>query len=217
MIKTNIGKIILTIKEAALRAGRGFEDICLICVTKEAKSGEMLEAISGGAANLGENRVKEAILKHKAIGDRVRWHLIGHLQTNKVKDAVKIFDLIHSVDSDKLARAIDKEAEKADKIQDVLVEVNISGEESKFGINPDNLHEFLNTVRKLPNIHVTGLMTVTPFTEKPETSRPYFRRLKELADRSGLTELSMGMTQDYEVAVEEGATMVRVGRAIFQQ
>ena len=174
-------------------------------------------------AIIGENRVQDALLKYQAIGDRAAWHLIGHLQTNKTRDAVKIFSLIHSLDSVRLAREIDKEASKLGKIQDALVEVNVSGEDSKFGIGPGELKDFLKEVALYPNINIKGLMTIAPMAGDPEKSRPYFRRLRELRDevntirymRYAIRDLSMGMTDDFEVAIEEGATMVRIGRAIF--
>lgn len=215
MIKENLIDINARIEKAAQRAGRDPRDIRLICVTKEANSSDILDAVANGAKELGENRVKDAVLKHRAISDKVTWHLIGHLQTNKVKDAVQIFELIHSVDSLRLAQHIDKESRKITKIQEVLIEVNVSGEGTKFGITPSELGNFLKSANSFGNLHITGLMTVTPFTDTPEGSRKYFKTLKELRDKFGLKELSMGMTQDYEIAVEEGASMLRVGRAIF--
>jgi len=204
------------IKTAARKVRRDPGSVRLICVTKEASIKAMLGAISYGIKDIGENRVKEAVIKYAEIGDTVKWHLIGHLQTNKVKDALRIFSLIHSVDSLKLAQTIQKEALKISKCQDILIEVNVSGEGSKFGIAPNELNAFLTEIKGFSNINVRGLMTVTPFSDRSETSRPYFRSLKKLADLFGLKELSMGMTQDYRVAIEEGATMIRVGRAIFQ-
>lgn len=217
MIKENLEKVRNNIKKAASKAGHNPKDIRLICVTKEANSSQILDALSHGVTELGENRVKEAILKHRAIADNATWHLIGHLQTNKVKEAVNMFTLIHSVDSIKLAQYINKEAAKLGKIQDVLIEVNTSGEKTKFGISPEETHNFIESLKLLNNIKITGLMTVTPLSNNPEKSRPYFKLLKKLADQYTLKELSMGMTQDYQVAVEEGATMVRLGRAIFKE
>ncbi len=215
MIKKNLEIVRQNIEIAARKAGRSPNDVRLISVTKEANSSQILDALSHGVTELGENRIKDAVLKHRAIGDKATWHLIGHLQTNKVKDALRIFALIHSVDSIRLAHYIDKEAGKLGKIQEVLLEVNTSGEATKFGIPPDGLGKMLESIKGLGNIKVKGLMTMTPLTDEPEKSRPYFKSLKELRDKYSLKELSMGMTQDYEVAVEEGATMVRVGRAIF--
>ena len=216
MINKNLEIVRQIIEGTARKAGRNPKDIRLICVTKEANSSQILDALSQGVAELGENRVKDAVLKHQAIADKATWHLIGHLQTNKVRDAVKMFSLIHSVDSFRLAQYIDKEAKKLGKIQEVLIEVNVSGEKAKFGISPDGLGKMLESIKDLSNIKVKGLMTVTPLTDNPQKSRPYFKSLKELRDKYSLKELSMGMTQDYEVAVEEGATMVRIGRAIFK-
>ena len=215
MIKENLLQIKSNIEKAALKVGRDPQEIRLICVTKKANSSQILDALSNGVKELGENRVKEAVFKYRAIGESAVWHLIGHLQTNKVKDSVLMFHLIHSLDSFKLAQHIDKEAKIAGKIQEVLVEVNVSGEKTKFGISPDELGDFLESVKSLENIKITGLMTVTPLASNPEDSRVYFKKLKELSHMFGLKELSMGMTQDYEVAVEEGATMVRIGSAIF--
>lgn len=155
----------------------------------------------------------------------LRWHMIGHLQTNKVKDAVRIFDLIQSVDSLRLAEAIEKEAVKIDKVQDVLIEVKTSPEATKFGAEPHEVARLLEGVRRLKNIRVSGLMTIAPLVDAPEKARVYFRRLKEVFDASNaccpgscqLRELSMGMTDDFEVAIEEGSTMIRIGRALFQQ
>lgn len=216
MINKSLEIVRQNIEVAARKAGRSPKGARLICVTKEANSSQILDALSQGVTELGENRVKDAILKHQAIADKATWHLIGHLQTNKVKDAVRMFALIHSVDSLRLAQYIDKEAKKLGKIQEVLIEVNVSGEKSKFGIFPDGLGRMLDSIKDLSNVKVKGLMAMTPLTDNPQKSRPHFKLLKELRDRYSLKELSMGMTQDYEVAVEEGATMVRVGRAIFQ-
>ncbi|MCK4463558.1 MAG: YggS family pyridoxal phosphate-dependent enzyme [Candidatus Omnitrophica bacterium] len=216
MINKNLEIVRRNIEAAARKAGRNPKDARLICVTKEANSSQILDALSHGVTELGENRVKDAVLKHRAIAGKATWHLIGHLQTNKVKDAVRMFALIHSVDSLRLAQYIDKEARKSGKVQEVLIEVNVSGEKAKFGISPDGLGKMLESIKDLGNIKVKGLMTVTPLTDNPQNSRPHFKSLKELRDRYSLKELSMGMTQDYEVAVEEGATMVRVGTAIFQ-
>lgn len=216
MINKNLEIVRQNIEVAARKAGRDPKDARLICVTKEANSSQILDALSQGVTELGENRVKDAILKHQAIADKATWHLIGHLQTNKVKDAVRMFALIHSVDSIRLAQYIDKEAKKLGKVQEVLIEVNVSGEKAKFGISADGLGKMLESIKDLSNIKVKGLMTMTPLTDNPQKSRPHFKSLKELRDRYSLEELSMGMTQDYEVAVEEGATIVRVGRAIFK-
>jgi len=216
MIKENLEKVRQNIEKAANKAGRDAKEIRLICVTKEANSSQILDAISNGVTELGENRVQDAVLKHRAIADNTIWHLIGHLQANKVKAAVKMFSLIHSVDSIKSAQYINKEAGNIGKIQDILVEVNVSGEKTKFGVHPKELEDLIKAIKELENLRPTGLMAMTPYTTNPEDSRMYFRSLRELRDAYRLEELSMGMTQDYEVAVEEGATMIRVGRAIFE-
>ena len=167
--------------------------------------------------------MQDALVKYKAIGDRAIWHLIGHLQTNKVRDAVEISSLIHSVDSLRLMEAIDGEAKKAGKVQDVLIQVNTSGEESKFGVSQDEVGPFFEKAILYPNINILGLMTMAPEVEDPEEARPCFRRLRELRDElqnlqlSTINyELSMGMSNDFEIAIEEGSTMIRVGRAIFK-
>ncbi|MEE9315683.1 MAG: YggS family pyridoxal phosphate-dependent enzyme, partial [bacterium] len=181
------------------------------------------EAIAAGVNIIGESRVREAKEKYEKVESRVVWHLVGHLQRNKAKDAVKIFDLIHSVDSTKLAKEIDKQARKVGKIQKILIEVNVSGEESKYGLSPEGVIPFLQEVSGLPNIKVEGLMTMAPLYENPEDCRPCFKKLKELVEEVKteniknveMTYLSMGMSNDFEVAIEEGSNMVRIGRAIF--
>ena len=194
---------------------------------------EISEAIKGGITDIGENKVQEALVKYRQLTanryvlDTVKWHLIGHLQTNKARDAVKVFDLIHSVDSIKVAEMIDKEAAKIGKIQDVLVEVNTSGESTKFGVAPDELFNLAKGAEALNNVRLLGLMTMAPVVDDKEDARPYFKRLQQLkagldefllnAKSYPLTVLSMGMTQDYEVAVEENATMVRIGTAVFEE
>lgn len=221
MIAQNIKDITLRIARSCDKTGRPASAVSLVCVTKEAAVGQMEEALSAGAGIFGENRVQDAVAKHRAIGDKAVWHLIGHLQTNKVKDAVKIFDLIHSVDSVHLAQEIDKQAGKIGKVQDILIQVNTSGEASKFGVTPEAAIGLLKDIAPYPNISVKGLMTIAPEVEDREIVRPYFRALRELRDtlherRFTLHELSMGMTNDFEAAIEEGSTMVRIGRAIFQ-
>ena len=217
MVTDNIARVKRRIEEAAGRSSRDPGAVKLIVVTKEADVGRMREALEAGVTDVGENRVKDAALKQSQL-DRtgVTWHMIGHLQSNKAKDAVRLFSVIHSVETIKLAYTINKEAEKYKKTQAVLIEVNASGEESKFGIKPDALADFLEEARSLENLNILGLMTMAPFTDNAENTRPYFRQLKELAATHHLKELSMGMTQDFEVAIEEGATMVRIGSAIFR-
>jgi len=205
------------IEGAARKAGRDPGGVKLICVTKAAEIDQLREIVNAGIIEIGENRVKDALSKKELLDSHVlTWHMIGHLQSKKAKDAVGLFSVIHSVDTLKLAQVLDKEAGKIGKVQDIFIEVNVSGEESKFGIRPKGLDGFLEEAGHLKHIKVLGLMTMPPFSEDPEDSRPFFRKLKELARRHSLNGLSMGMTQDFEVAVEEGATMVRVGSAIFR-
>ncbi|MDD5496254.1 MAG: YggS family pyridoxal phosphate-dependent enzyme [Candidatus Omnitrophica bacterium] len=224
MIADNIKFITQRIASSCEKSGRSADDVILVCVTKEAAAGQIEEAIASGISNIGENRVKDATAKYGIIGDRVIWHLIGHLQTNKVKEAVRIFSLIHSVDSARLAREIDREAKRIGKRQDVLIQVNVSGEKTKFGISPDEIFDLIEEITPYSNISVKGLMTIAPEVEDPEKARPYFRALREIRDNINAVRgtpyavriLSMGMSNDFEVAVEEGSNMVRIGRAIFE-
>ena len=223
MITDNLKSVRQRIAKCCEKSGRKPSDVELVCVTKEASVNQIDEALNSGAHIIGENRVQDAVLKHRSIGSRAVWHLIGHLQTNKVKDAVKIFSLIHSVDSTRLTAEIDREAKKIEKVQDILVQVNVSGEKTKFGIAPDAVIGFLKEASLYPNINIIGLMTIAPETGSPERSRPHFRALKELKDeinalniaRCTLRILSMGMSNDFEAAIEEGSGLVRIGRAIF--
>jgi len=216
MVRENLTCVRERIQKTAERVGRDPGTIRLIVVTKEAEIDRMREAVDEGITDIGENRVKEALSKRELFDSHVlSWHMIGHLQSKKARDAVKIFSVIHSVDSLKLAYIINKEAGKNNKAQDVLLEVNTSGEKTKFGLKPEELENFLKETRHLKHINILGLMTMAPLAGDAESARPYFRKLKELADAHNLKELSMGMTQDFEVAIEEGATMVRIGSAIF--
>ncbi|MDP3804351.1 MAG: YggS family pyridoxal phosphate-dependent enzyme [Candidatus Omnitrophota bacterium] len=232
MIAKNLKSVRQRIARCCEKSGRSPEEISLVCVTKEASVDEIGEVLGLGVRDLGENRVQELAAKHKVIGDKAAWHLVGHLQTNKVRDAVKVSTLIHSVDSVKLAKEIDKVAAKLNKVQNVLIQVNpvrnivsngvsTSGEAAKFGVSPDEIFGLLNEVSPYRNISIKGLMTIAPEVDNPELVRPFFRKLKELLDRintkhnAQYTILSMGMTNDFEVAIEEGSNMVRIGRAIF--
>ena len=218
MIKENLASVKEKIRRSSERSGRDSVSVKLIVVTKEADPDQIREIVEAGEHELGENRVKDALEKKQVLDSSVlNWHMIGHLQSNKCKEAVKIFSVIHSVDSIRLAYTINKEAIKNMKIQDILIEVNVSGEKNKFGVSPNELENFLKETKSLKNIRTLGLMTVAPLVDDPEEARPFFKKLKELADTHKLKELSMGMTQDYEVAVEEGATMVRIGNAIFKR
>lgn len=222
MISENIKSVTQRMAKCCEKSGRRLEDVKLVCVTKMASVDEVSRALDSGINVIAENRVQDAVKKHAVIGGRAEWHLVGHLQTNKARDAVRLFSLIHSVDSARLAKEIDKEAGKAGKVQDILIQVNVSGEASKFGVEPDMVGDLLNEVAQLPNVAVRGLMTIAPEVDDPEKVRPYFRALRELRDslsRLHLTpytlHLSMGMTNDFEVAIEEGSNLVRIGRAIF--
>ncbi|MBN2452789.1 MAG: YggS family pyridoxal phosphate-dependent enzyme [Candidatus Omnitrophica bacterium] len=222
MIADNIKSVTQRIAKCCEKTGRPAGSVQLVCVTKEASVSQMLEAARAGIKIFGENRVQDAARKHAAIGNRAEWHLIGHLQTNKARDAVGIFSLIHSVDSVRLADAIDKEAGRIGKRQDILVQVNISGEKSKFGIPPESAAGVLKEIVACPNISIRGLMTIAPEADDPEEVRPYFAGLRQILEKvnvelgTNYSMLSMGMSNDFEVAVEEGATLVRIGRAIFR-
>jgi pyridoxal phosphate enzyme (YggS family) len=222
MIADNLRDVTLRISRCCEKAGREPSSVKLVCVTKEAGMPQIEEVLRLGVMDIGENRVQDAVSKYGAIAGRANLHLIGHLQTNKVKDAVKISALIHSVDSLRLADKISQEAGKIGKTQDILVQVNTSGEESKFGVAPDGAINLFRKAVLYPNINILGLMTIAPEAGDPDTVRPFFRRLRELRDElQGLKltarslQLSMGMTGDLETAIEEGATIVRIGRAIF--
>lgn len=226
-IKTNLLSVQNRIVEAAEKVGRDPDDITLITVTKGSGVPKIIEAVEAGATDLGENRAREAAEKYETLGREisgqpVKWHIIGNLQTNKVKYIIEFADLIHSVDRLSLAEEINRRARDAGKVQDVLIEVNVSGEAAKAGVKPDEAEDFAVRLVGFSNLKPIGLMTMAPFTDDPEHSRPVFAALRNLRDSisnkpelSGLTHLSMGMTGDFQVAVEEGATIVRVGRAIM--
>jgi pyridoxal phosphate enzyme (YggS family) len=210
------------VSAACERAGRSPDDVAIVAVSKTFPATLVAEACRAGLTDMGENRVQEAAAKIpqvEALGSRPRWHLVGHLQTNKVKTALGLFDIIHSVDSLRLAEAISRQAEQAALRQagpvPVLLEVNVGGEASKFGFTPEEVGRAAEQMARLPGLAVQGLMTVAPLSGDPEEVRPVFRELRRLRDALGLRHLSMGMTDDFEVAIEEGATMVRIGRAIF--
>jgi PLP dependent protein len=224
MISENLKIVRGRIKAAAERAGRRADDIILVCVTKTAGIPSIEEALAASAADIGESRVQDAEVKFRAIGARARWHLVGHLQTNKVKGAVRIFDLIHSVDSLRLAGEISKRAGAFKKTQKILVEVKTSEEAAKYGAEPEEVIGLVEKVAALPHIKIMGLMTIAPLVPDNGKTRPYFRRLREISeaiagkniDDVSMRYLSMGMTRDFEVAVEEGANIIRVGHAIFE-
>ena len=220
-LEKNLKLVEERIQKACQRAGRNRSEVEIVAVTKTHPPEVVQAAAALGVKIFGENKVQEARAKIHETGDGLRWDLIGHLQTNKTRDAVRLFELIHSVDSLRLAEVLDKEAAQAGKNQRVLLEVNVSGEKSKFGILPDQLDGTLKSMNALPHLIVEGFMTMAPFSDDPEKARPCFRRLREQRDRTSresgipLPHLSMGMSGDFEVAVQEGATLVRIGTAIF--
>lgn len=217
-IAGNIRSVREQIFRAAERAGRDPASVTLMAVTKGIGPDAIKEAVDEGILDLGENRVQEASEKLSGLSaaGRVRRHMIGHLQTNKVKPAVSFFDEVHSVDSLRLAQKISEEAQKAGKVVPVYLEINVSGETSKYGLVPGTIPDVISSVRELSSIKVVGLMTMAPYSADPQDSRPYFRSLAGLASSAGLSRLSMGMSGDFIVAIEEGATIIRVGRAIFK-
>ena len=247
MLRERLHDIHSRIEQTARRVGRNPADIQLVAVTKNVPIGTIREAISLGVRHIGENKMQEALFKYKQLErwkelrpstfdlPPLQWHLIGHLQTNKVRDAVQIFDWIHSVDSLRLAEKINHEAEKIKKVMAVLIEVNTSGESAKYGVSPKEIHELITDIKSLSSLHVEGLMTMAPIVSDPNQARPYFQQLarlrQEILDQClvmptsppapqppsalALFHLSMGMSQDFEAAIEEGATMVRIGSAIF--
>lgn len=219
----NYNEVLSNVKLACVRSGRNLNDVTLIAVSKT-KPIEMLEEIySTGCRDFGENKVQELVEKYEILPKDIRWHMIGHLQTNKVKYIVDKVYMIHSVDSVKLAKEISKEACKKNVTVKILLEVNIAEEDSKFGVTKDACISFYNEVSILPGIEVCGLMTIAPYVENPENNRQHFVNLAHLnidiahqkKDNEYMSLLSMGMTGDYQVAIEEGATYVRVGTAIF--
>ncbi len=221
-IPENLQAVLARIERAAASVGRDPGSVKLIAVSKGRTVNEIKEAIRAGQRVFGENRAQELKEKQETLGEEVEWHFVGHLQRNKVNMVVGKVKLIHSLDSTRLAEAISSRAVGLGVSQDVLLQVNVSGEESKFGVAPEEVGRLLKEVIDLPGLRVRGLMTIAPLWAEGESARPYFRRLRELRDelrkafpRAEIELLSMGMTQDFEVAVEEGADMVRVGTAIF--
>lgn len=214
-IRANVERVRERIARAAERAGRRPDDVLLVAVSKTVEAERVRAAVAAGITALGENRVQEARAKIAEIGRPVAWHLIGHLQTNKARDAVELFDVIHSVDRIELARELDRRAHARGRVVKVLLQVNVGGEATKGGVAPEAVAETLEALAPLRNLAVRGLMTIPPEVERAEEARGWFQALRKLAERHALPELSMGMSGDFEVAVEEGATMVRVGTAIF--
>ncbi len=223
MISENLKIIEEKIAKACINCGRAREDVTLICVSKTKPVSMVCEAYEAGQRQFGENKVQEIVLKAPEMPSDTIWHMIGHLQKNKVKKAVGLSEMIHSVDSYELAELIDKEAEKAGKLQKILLEVNIASENSKYGIAPCDVVELADKLSGFNNIIISGLMCVAPYTEDAENNRIYFKQMKELLNNiNNLNNkningkfLSMGMSGDFEVAIEEGATHIRVGTSIF--
>ncbi|MBI2886811.1 MAG: YggS family pyridoxal phosphate-dependent enzyme [Chloroflexi bacterium] len=215
-IQANLRDMLDRIGRAAVAAGRDPAGVTLVAVCKTFPPALIAQAHAAGVRHFGENRVQEAAEKLPALthlDPRPTWHMVGHLQTNKVKAALQLFDVIQSVDSVRLGEAVARHA--LGRRVPVLLEVNVAGEASKFGFEPQEVPAAVGVLRRLPELEVRGLMTVAPLSPDPEVARPVFRRLRALGEDLGLPELSMGMTDDFEVAVQEGATIVRVGRAIF--
>jgi PLP dependent protein len=211
-MRANLGRVQEAVARACARAGRSPDHVLLIAVSKTMDVERVRLAIAAGVAALGENRVQEAKEKIEALGRPVPWHLIGSLQTNKARDAARLFDWIHSVDRLELAQELSRRAER---VLNILLQVNLGDEPQKGGVAPAELKRLHELVAALPNLKVRGLMAIPPATEQPEQARPFFRQLRELREQLGLEHCSMGMSADFEVAIEEGATMVRVGTAIF--
>lgn len=223
MLKEQLAEVESRIQAACSRAGREREDVTLIAVSKTKPVSVLQEAYDLGVRTFGENKVQELTEKYEALPKDIHWHMIGHLQTNKVKYIVDKVDMIHSVDSLKLAETIEKEAAKKNCVVNILIEVNVAEEESKFGIKMHEVIPFVERIAAFSHIRVCGLMTIAPFVENSEENRTIFENLHKLSvditrkniDNVNVNVLSMGMTNDYEVAIEEGATMVRVGTGIF--
>jgi len=219
----NVARIRERIAEAALRRGRDPSGVRLMAVTKTVDDSRIGEALAAGVDILGENYVQEAKRKIEILGRKVEWHFVGHLQSNKARYAVRLFDLIHSVDRSGLAAELDRRSDRAGVVTPVLIQVSLGGEETKGGVLPEDALTLVREVAAMKHLSVRGLMTMPPWFDDPEEARPFFRALREMGERVrelvipgvSMEELSMGMTQDYEVAVEEGATIVRVGRALF--
>lgn len=223
MVTENLKLVEDRISRACVRSGRNREEVTLIAVSKTKPVEMMEEAMKSGIRVFGENKVQEILKKEPELPNDIDWHLIGHLQRNKVRQITGKVAMIHSVDSLRLAEQIQKEYEKQELTARILIEVNVAGEESKFGLMPEETEDVIREIAKMPNIEVCGLMTIAPFVDNPEDNRIHFRNLRKLLvdinakniDNVSMSEVSMGMTGDYEVAIEEGATFVRVGTGIF--
>lgn len=223
MVKENLQNVEENIQKACKKAGRDRSEVTLIAVSKTKPVSMIEEAYECGERNYGENKVQEIDAKYPVLPKDINWHLIGHLQRNKVKYIVDKVKLIHSVDSIRLAEQIETEAEKAGRDVDILIQVNVAEEDTKFGLSIGETESTIRDIAKFEHVHIKGLMTIAPFTENSESNRKYFKKLKQLSvdikgkniDNVCMECLSMGMTGDYEVAIEEGATLVRVGTGIF--
>lgn len=230
MIKENIDRVKQRISSVCSRSNQNPHAITIVAVSKGRDLKEIQEVIESGITDIGENRVQEALIKYSEIRkiqglfiDNLRWHLVGRLQSNKVKDAVRTFDLIQSVDSVELAGLIDRQAVRINKIQNILLEIKTSPEETKYGFSPKDAISAFKEIINFKNVMIKGVMTIAPLVENPLQARPYFKKLKETLDtinalitiNSRLSIISMGMSDDFEVAIEEGSNMVRIGRAIF--
>lgn len=223
MLRDNLQNVEANITEACEKSGRDRRDVTLIAVSKTKPVETLQEAYDLGVRVFGENKVQELVDKYEALPKDIHWHMIGHLQRNKVKYIIDKVDLIHSVDSVRLAETIEKEAAKHGIVANILVEVNVAGEDTKFGLKPEEVDDFIDQIAGFSHIQVKGLMTIAPFVENSESNRAIFRSLRKLSvdisnknvDNVNVSMLSMGMTNDYQTAIEEGATMVRVGTGIF--
>ena len=225
MLRENLKEVEQKIQEACAKAGRAREEVTLVAVSKTKPVSMLEEIYDENIRHFGENKVQELVDKYGQMPKDINWHMIGHLQRNKVKAVIDKATLIHSVDSIRLAETIEQEAAKKDLIVDILIEVNVAEEDSKFGLKVDEVMEMVETIATFPHIRIKGLMTIAPFVDDPEENRPVFAALRKLSvdiankniDNVSVGILSMGMTNDYQVAIEEGATIVRVGTAIFGQ
>ncbi len=222
-IKKNLDNIMLRARAAAEKSGRSLEDIKIIAVTKTVDVERINNVYEYGLRDMGENRVQELLEKYDQLPSDIKWHIIGHLQTNKVKYIVDKVQMIHSVDSLELAKEINTRAAKHQRKVDILLQVNVSGEETKFGINPENVNEYIAALSHMENIALKGLMTIAPYAQDPQDVRPVFKNLYNIYidiknkryDNVSMDYLSMGMSNDFEVAIEEGANVVRIGTSIF--
>jgi len=219
-VRENLLRVRERIERAAQKAGRDPKEINLVAVSKTVEVARIKEAIEAGVSILGENYVQEAQGKIEAIGRPVSWHFIGHLQSNKARYAVRLFDVVHSTDSIPLAEELNRRAEQEDRVIKVMIEVNLSKEATKFGTDEERVSNLAKRIQELPHLSLEGLMTMPPYFDSPEMSRPYYTALRELKERMGkeaipMQALSMGMSNDFEIAIQEGATYVRIGTAIF--